>query len=577
MVVTSRFLMLILFFGVVAAHTGIARAADSVHFGSIVFEDHKPNVTLEDKQKINLLTEQTRQQKTLEELHPDLKTQNDRDREIQTYPSAPNYQNNSLYPSNKEPVLQQRMNEQEQKIGVIKNSEVDPKVVYFIELRPIAGNQAREIYLDSNTYRPSVGRILPGEMVKVVDSSGDYIHKMRMDRDNQGVWRQIGRRETGDPSNFYTYYDWKNFDTVHATQAAIDLDILVPRDMSSVPVFNRPGSWTWKDCELGSDVCIDRIDQHVSALLIDTGFAVVSDMRTRKDTLQLYYKIGYKLTDKMGVVHSRIGWIPSYFARRRITSVPRNILSLNGKDTHFETDAERSARLSRYYVFQENIDSENKVFSRWMKKRPGEDEEVFDNTFSYDALMSYNTFNLEQSFLDDPFKQTAVGVGLGIYAPIYVDLELQGTIALSIPVSHEPATLYKDTPLFRGDQWLMYTTPIGLEKTPIKVGIGMYYLSMFESSADFGFRSFVGFQVKAGIENERFWLDARFGPTGQDFDFNMNNREMGASLGIRIDPSQAHDSLTLFLDYSKTTYTSPISNHTTDFDLLNIGFRKTFR
>ncbi len=571
--------MLILSFGVFTMNTGNTYAADSVHFGSIVFEDHKPNVTLEDKQKINLLTEQTRQQKTLEELHPDLKPQNDRDRQIQAYPSAPNYQNNSLYPENKQPVLPsyQQQNEADPKIGVLKNNEIDPKVVYFIELRPIAGNPARDIYLDANTYRPAVGRILPGEMVKVVDTSSEYIHKMRMDRDNQGVWRQVGRRESGDPSNFYTYYDWKNFDTIHATQAAIDLDILVPRDLSSVPVFSRPGSWTWKDCELGSDVCIDRIDHHVSALLIDTSFAVVSDMRTRKDTLQLYYKIGYKLTDKMGVVHTRIGWIPSYYARRRITSVPRNILSLNGKDTQFETDEERAMRLSRYYVFQDNLNSENKIFSRWMKKRPGEDEEVFDNTFSYDALMMYNTFNLEQSFLDEPFKQSAVGVGLGIYAPIYVDLELQGTLAISIPVSHEPADVYENTPLFRGDQWLMYTTPVGLEKTPLKVGLGMYYLSMFESSSDFGFRSFVGFQAKVGVENERFWLDFRFGPTGQDFDFDLNNREMGASLGIRIDPSKAHDSLTLFLDYSSTTYRSPLSNHTTDFEILNIGFRKTFR
>ncbi|MCC6138257.1 MAG: hypothetical protein IT287_06470, partial [Bdellovibrionaceae bacterium] len=309
----------------------------------------------------------------------------------------------------------------------------------------------------------------------------------------------------------------------------------------------------------------------------DTGFSIVNDLRTRKDTLQLYYKIGYKLTDKTGVVHTRIGWIPSYFARRRITSVPRNVLTLNGKGTNFETDSERNERLSKYYVFQENMNSDNKIFSRWMKKRPGEDEEVFDNTFSYDALIGYNTFNLKQSFLDDPFKQSSVFVGLGIYAPIYVDLELQGTLTYSVPVSHTPADLYPSTPLFRGDQWLMYTTPVGLEKMPIKIGVGMYYLSMFESQTDLGFKSFVGFQVKAAIENERFWLDARFGPTGQDFDFNMSNKEIGASLGIRLDPSKAHDSLTLFLDYSETMYTSPLSGHTTDFTIFNVGFRKTFR
>lgn len=569
--------MLILVFCVFTINTRNSYAADSVHFGSINFEDHKPNASLEDKQKINILTEETKQQKTLEELHPDLKPGNDRAREIQTAPLAPNYQNNSLYPENKQQSFNGPANAPEQKIGVVKNSELDPKVVYFIELRPIPGNPARDVYLDANTYRPAVGRIQPGELVKVIDSSADYIHKMRMDRDNQGIWRQVGRRETGDPSDFYVYYDWKNFDTVHATQSAIDLDILIPRDMSSVPVFSRPGAWTWKDCQLGSDVCIDRIDQHVSALLLDTGFAIVNDLRTRKDTLQLYYKIGYKLTDKAGVVHTRIGWIPSYFARRRITSVPRNIISLNGKTTNFETDAERQQRLSKYYVFEENMNSQNKSYNRWLKKRPGEDEEIFDNTFSYDALLAYSAFNLKQSFLDDEFKQTAAMVGLGIYAPIYVDLEAQGTLTFSVPVSHSPAELYPDTPMFRGDQWLMYTTPVGLDTLPIKVGIGMYYLSMFESQTDFGFKSFVGFQAKIGIENERFWLDARFGPTGQDFDFNLENREVGMSLGVRIDPSRAYDSLTLYIDYSQTTYTSPLSGHSTDFNLFNIGFRKTFR
>lgn len=576
MLVTCRFFFLFLIFCISSAKTESTYAADSVHFGSIQFENTTVDKTLEHKEKINVLAEETPVQKTLEELHPDLKPQNDRAREVQTYPSAPNYQNNSLYPENKKIRTHEDV-ENEQKISVVKNADLDPKVIYFIELRPIPGNTPRDIYLDANTYRPAVGRLQPGELVKVVDSSAEYIHKMRMDRANQGVWRKVGRRDGGDPSDFHLYYDWKNFDTIHATQSAIDLDILIPRDMSSVPVFSRPGAWTWKDCELGSDVCVDRIDQHVSALLLDTGFSIVNDMRTRRDTLQLYYKIGYKLTDKTGVVHTRIGWIPSYFASRRITSVPRNVLSLNGKSTNFETDEERALRLSKYYVFEENMKSDNKIVSRWMKKRPGEEEEVFDNTFSYDALVAYNSFNLEQSFLDEPFKQTSASFGLGIYAPIYVDLELQGTLTFSVPVSHSPAEIYPDTPLFRGDQWLMYTTPVGLEKMPIKVGLGMYYLSMFESQTDFGFKSFVGFQAKIGIENERFWLDARFGPTGQDFDFNLENREMGASLGIRMDPSKGYDSLTLFLDYGMTTYTSPVSGHTTDFTIFNVGFRKTFR
>jgi hypothetical protein len=551
----------------------VAHAADPVHFGSIFSEDQKTQNTLENKDSLNNLTERTGQQKVFEEIHPELKAENDKNRQIQNTPQQPSYSNNAVYPEN----AAQHKEYSDKKIGMVKNSELEPKVVYFLELRPIPGNTPKDIYFEPNTYNSAVSRLQPGEMVKVIDSSSDYIHKMRSDRDNQGIWRQVGRRETGDPRNLYVYYDWKNFETIHAGPSAIDLDILVPRDMSSIPVFGRPGSWTWKDCELGTGVCIDRIDQHAMVLLLDTSYTVVTDLRTRQDVLQLYYKIGYKLTDKAGVEHTRVGWIPSYYARRKITSVPRSILTQNQNGTGFETDEERAARLSKFYVFQDNISSENKIVSRWLKKRPGSVDEVFDNTFSYDALVAYNSFNMKQSFLDDEFKQSAISVGIGIYAPIYVDLELQGTATFSMPISHSPETVFPDAPLFRGDQWLMYTTPVGLEGTPIKVGVGMYYLSMFESTTDFGFKSFVGFQGKVGIENERFWLDVRFGPTGQDFDFNLTNRELGASVGIRVDPSKGFDSLTLFMDYSETTYTSPLSSHTTDFTIFNVGFRKTFK
>lgn len=571
-------LVLVLFYcllNVLTFKTSIS-FAENIHFGAISFESIKTDNTLEQKEKINILTEDTPQQKTLESLHPDLKKENDRSRELQSYPSANNYQNNSLYPEYKKIEIPEQK-DQNQKIGLLKNSEVEPKVVYYLELRPIHGNPPKDIYLNANTYRAPVARLQPGELVKVVDSTTEYLQKLRLDRDNQGLWRQVARQNSGDSTDLHVYYDWKNFETIPSSKSAIDLEILVPRTLSSVPVFSRPGPWTWKDCQLGSDVCIDRIDQHVSAMLLDTTFTIINDLRTRKDSLQLYYKIGYKLTDKSGQLQTKIGWIPSYYANRKITSVPRNILSINGNDTSFETDEERASRLSKYYVFDKNMKSENKIVSRWMKKRPGEDTEVFDNTFSYDVLMAYSNFNLEQSFLDDPFKQSAAMFGLGVYAPIYVDLELQGTLMFSMPVAHEPANVFSDTPLVRGDQWLMYTTPVGLEKMPIKVGLGMYYLTMFESDIDFGFKSFVGFQLKVGIETERFWIDTRFGPTGQDFDFNMDNRELGASIGVRVNPSKGFDSLTLFLDYSQTTYKSPLSNHTTEFSIFNLGIRKTIR
>lgn len=551
-----------------------------MHFGSVFSKDN--NLRREDSmQNVNKITDGSDQQKNLEELYPEIKQENNRMRQIQTTPVAPEQQaprTSTLFvaPEQQPVVYDPNVHS---RVGIVKNSELERHVVYFIELRPIQNNAPRNLYQSMSTSHNPVTRIEPGELLKVVDNGQDYLNKMRMDRDNQGVWKQVARQNAGDPTDLYVYYDWKNFDTVLITQSAVELDILVPRDMSSVPVFTNPGPWTWKDCQLGSHICMDRIDHHTEAFLLDTSFTVVNDMRTRQNTLQLFYKIGYRLYDKEGVLRHKIGWVPSYFSRRKISVIPKNILSANEYGfSGFETDEERVSRLEKYYVFENNMFSENRLLSRWLKKRPGEKFEVFDNTFAYDFVFGYQNFSLEQSFLDQKFTQHSALLGLGIYAPLYVDLEVQGTFALGVPISYTPADdpIYKATPLFRGDQWLMYTTPIGVNDIPIKFGLGLYYLTMFQSELDFGFKSFVGFQGKLSLENERFWADFRFGPTGQDLGFELSNREIGGSLGIRLDSSKAYESMTIFLDYSSTTFKSGTSGHTTDFTIFNVGIRKSF-
>ncbi|MBY0385001.1 hypothetical protein K2X05_07570 [bacterium] len=549
-------------------------AEEQVHFGSIFSQDnnYRTETTV---QNVNQLTDGSQQQKNLETLYPEIKPENNRLRQIQATPNAPNSS------SSQEAMIPSSITyspENKTRLGVVKNSELERHVVYFIELRPIQSNNAKNLYQNMSTSYAPAARIEPGELVKVVDSGQDFINKMRMDRDNQGIWKQVARKNNGDPTDLFVYYDWKNFDTVLTNQASVELDVLVPRDMSSVPVFSRPGAWTWKDCQLGSDICLDRIDQHAEAFLMDTGFAVVNDMRTRQNVLQLFYKIGYRIHDKEGILRHKIGWIPSYFARRKISMIPKNLLSSNEYGfSGFETDEERLERLSKYYVFEQNMYSDNRLMSRWLKKQPGEKHEVFDNTFNYDYLFGYQSFELDQSFLNETFTQQSALVGLGVYAPLYVDLEVQGTFSLAIPVSFGPDNgLFKATPLFRADQWLMYTTPVGVNDMPLKVGLGLYYLTMFQTDLDFGFKSFVGFQVKAAVENQKFWFDVRYGPTGQDFGFELTNREVGASFGLRLDPARSYDSMTLFLDYGSTTFKSGTSGHTTKFNILSLGLRKTF-
>lgn len=548
-----------------------SQAEGGVHFGSIFVEDSHLSKE-ESKKSLNFLTDQDQKQKSLEEIHPELQKQNHDMRQLSSEPTrqlnpapAPHSTQPSAYAA------------PEAKLGVIRNDEIKQRVIYFIELRPIPGNQPKDAFANPNTMgRPHV-KIQPGELVKVIDSPDEYIQKMRMDRDSQGVWKRIARRSDYDPMDLYTYYDWRNYESISPMETAVEMDILVPRDMSSIPVFSQPGYWTHKDCYLSQGLCLDRIDQHTKAFLFDTAFAVVNEIRTQQSNLQLYYKIGYKVVDKEGRVQHKIGWIPSVYARRKITLLPKNMITNNEFGLGFESDEERLLRLQKHYVFKENMFSENKVNNRWLKEQPGQKGEVFDQTFAFDAVFGMSQFTLDQTFLNDTFNQIGALVGFGIYVPIYVDLEVQGTFSISIPLSSKPQLApFESTPLFRGDQWLVYTTPLGIDKLPLKFAVGGYYLSMFQDGLNFGFKSFIGFQGKFILENDHFWVDARFGPTGQDFNFNLENRELGASFGIRLDPSSAFDSWTVFGDYGRTTYKSPVSGQTTEFDILQLGLRKTF-
>ena len=99
---------------------------------------------------------------------------------------------------------------------------------------------------------------------------------------------------------------------------------------------------------------------------------------------------------------------------------------------------------------------------------------------------------------------------------------------------------------------------------------------MFASQLDFGFNSLVGFQGKMLFESSRFWTGARYGPTGQDFSFRFENRELGFDIGYRLNPERRYESWTVFGDFSDTNYNSPNIDNSTKFQIISIGVRKQF-
>lgn len=565
------FTSILLFQTLVFLNPELTYANDEVHFGTIFIEDIQPQQNADNNQNINTLTESSEKQTQLETLFKkEIGNTNKVFNKLDVSPRQPSSVNNTP-----------NIDSKQQRVGVIRNSDLPQKIIYFLELRSFEGNKPVTLYKQANPSSTALMRIQPGEIIKVVDTPDQYIHKMRMDRDNQGLWKNISTRQE-DVQNPNIYYDWRNFDTITSQDYPIELDILVPHGKNSVPVFSRPGGWTWKDCGLDSELCLNHIDIHTKAYLFDS---TVVDVRLNQNFMseyRLFYKIGYEYKDKNGNLQHQVGWIPSTHAKRKISQLPKSLLatrSPNGIGT-FESDEERIRRLKKYYIFNSNVYSKNKSMSRWLSSTPGNSTEVFFQNIAFDGVLNYSYFNLRQDFaiqsLGEPFVQQGLAIGGGIYAPIFIDLEIQGTVTLTVPIEANVNSTYKKAPLFRGEQWLLYTTPWSFNNIPFKFGVGAYYLSMFASSLDFGFNSLVGFQGKALLESDTFWASFRYGPTGQDFSFRFENRELGFNLGYRLDPSKGYESWTLFGDFSDTNYNSATINNSTKFQIISVGVRKQF-
>lgn len=561
-----------------------AWAAGDVHFGTIFVEDLEYDNS-DDNGYINQLTDSSEKQKELEVLYDDVRSANRQLRSLSGAGRSPASLGGPESPSHKqslgnEPTAnhQQDPSSSSSKIGIVKNAEIEKRINYFIELRNFPGNQSAGIYGAPDRNSKKMYDLKPGEMVKISNSPHQYLHKIRMERENQGLWLKVSNREQ-DPQNMYVYYDWRNFSTVTPHEMPAEAAIVVPREKNSIPIFSRPGPWTWRDCGLQKNLCVDNLGSHIQAYTFDSTFVAMSQFRASHRPYRLFYKVGYHLKDKDGQVRHKVGWVDSLYIRRKVTKLPKTLLATRGPSSfEYESDEDRIQRLQKYYIFNKNLHSNNRAVSRWVERTPGSTNDLFARKLAIDGLVGGSFFALNQTSLTNgAFEQYGVNVGVGIYAPLFLDLEAQGTFHLMIPLSSsDNDPVFKPTPVFRGEQWLMYTTPLNLGSLPFKFGLGGYYHTMFARDLEFGFESLVGFQAKALLENERMALGFRYGPTGQDLNFRFSNRELGVHASYRLNKERGYESWTLYGDYSDTNFTNPETDFNTEIKVLHLGVSKQF-
>jgi len=532
------------------------------HFGTIFVEDLEYDNS-DDQGYINHLTNQSGQQVELETLYKELGKQNQQLKKLNLG-------------GDRNVASEKKNDDGSSRVGIVKNSELPQFINYFIELRTFEGNQPATIYSAPDLNAKPLDTIQPGEMVKITATTHEYIHKLRMDRETQGLWVKAANREQ-DPQNMYIYYDWRNFNSITPHEMPVEASIIVPQEKNSVPVFSRPGPWTWRDCGLEEKLCIDNIGTHVKSYVFDSTFVEMSRFRAAGQPHKLFYKIGYHLKDRNGDTRHKVGWISSEHVSRKITQLPKTLIATRGPaSTSYESDEEREQRLKKYYVFESNMNSDAKAVSRWIASTPGQSTEVFFQTLAVDWMIGPSQFHLEQDFLDEEFDQTGLGIGLGVFAPIFLDLEAQGTFTLTVPISATENEIFKPTLLFKAEQWLMYTAPFAVGNLPFKFGVGGYYNTMFANESAFGYNSLVGFQGKALLEGAQTWFGVRYGPTGQDLSFRIENREIGINAGYRLNPGRKYESWTLFFDYSDTNFINSKTDSRTNFSNVQLGVSKQF-
>lgn len=450
-------------------------------------------------------------------------------------------------------------------------------VVYYVELRSDVGSQTKWILNKQQTGSRVALHIEPGDILKFTDTPGQFVTKLRSDKNNQGLWKKVSFK--GKKSeNLQVYYDWRDFETVTTHNHPLEIEILVPSNRRSVPVFTNPEDWQLTYCQHKTKPCVRDITRENPAQLLDS-VIVKSKQGQYKNKYKLFYKIAFQIEDHLGDHWSDEGWIPSEYVKRNISYLPNHIIASRGPSNVFRHIEEKKKfeELKRQFVFDSNIDKKRNSPSRWLSSDiETQDTSGFFNNIAVDGILSYNNFEMEQSFLNDKFEQRGLDVGIAGHAPIFVDLELQGSATITVPFTADGGDGNDKTFLFRGDQYLMYTSPYTLFGMDLKFGLGVYYLSMLSSKSEFGFSALIGFQGNLILESNRIWINGQYGPTGQDLDFQFANREIGTEIGVRLNPDKGYRSWSIFGNYTNTTYKNPKTENSTDLQIFRIGLRKQF-
>ncbi len=462
------------------------------------------------------------------------------------------------------------------------NRQIRSVVTYFVEIRDANPVMSIPLYPMANEKSAAMGELHSGDIIKIEDSSGDYIEKLKADRNSQTIWRKINvKTADNNERQLWFRYNWKTFFTLTSLDQPFEMTMRMPKNMASQPLYREPGLWTPRDCTYDPTVCVTTIGPTSRVFLLDTQFKRVEISYRNSEWYSVFYKLGVDVMDDNLKRSQTNGWASSNQSFRRVDQVPA-YLFMAGEPRFEDFLPEDVIRKNESNLFLLSKNGMDPVRRQRMLASLGLSESkmkglssIFDLSLAYETHLGFSHVELDQSFAGPKYTQEGVKVGIGGTSNLFVDLEIKGGLDITTTaVSNNSAagTNY----LIDTQEWLVYTSPWSLNETPLKFGIGAYYMSMISNQSIGGFRGFVSAQTEMLLEDERYGVGFRFAPVGQDFNLKFENRLLGAKFYYKLGWKRHDRAVEVSADYTDLFYKSPSTMNETKFNNLGLGINLPF-
>ncbi len=420
--------------------------------------------------------------------------------------------------------------------------------------------------------KTSIGQLDRGQIVSVSRKSENLA--------GAAGWRKIlvdGSEE------IWFQYDAAFMKTLNADDG-IDLRLKPSDESVEQPLYRTPGLWTPEDCDRDPAICVSELPPHSVVQLHQTQFRHV-DRSGKKGRLWLnFYEVSQPKTIDSDGHH---GWILSN-ALTKATATARPETTLEGVQNAEQGNPADGAAASPPEP-QVKFATESGMFlfestsaTPGRRKQLVEDLKVPDlvpeNVAGLSGLTLRSSAGAGPSYLDvdQPFAgpetqlQCAKLTGT-VSTYLFLDLQMKFTVDFSLPLATSDKTQSAQGYYFDSQQWFTYTTRWKVNRAPVKLGLGAYYIGLGTGKTVGGLPGLVGFQSKVIFEGKKLGTGLRYAPVAQDLSFNPKNRILGLEFVYSFDWHVDDEPVQLKFSFDDIYFKNPVTDNSTALRVVGLS------